>query len=85
MTMQQLHHKAREPLECARDAHGRRYIYQDPFRGFDIDLELSRFIDWRVEQGKQTLMTKVSITSAVEVSRPDFSVLDMVATRHMAD
>lgn len=53
--VQELHHQSGEPLECARDAHRGADFNQDALGGMDIDLQLSRLVDGRIEQREKTL------------------------------
>lgn len=55
--VQQLHHQTREALECARDADGGGDFDKYAFGGGDIDLEEAGFVDWGVEEGKETLQS----------------------------
>lgn len=53
--VQQLHHEPREPLEGARDPHGRVHFDEHALGGVDVDLQQPCFVEWGVEQGKETL------------------------------
>ena len=53
--MEELDHQASKPLECARDSHGWADLYKHILCGLDVDLELARFIDRRVQQGEKAL------------------------------
>lgn len=53
--VQQLDHQPREPLEGARDPHGRVHFDEHALGGVDVDLEEPRFVEWGVEQCEETL------------------------------
>ena len=55
VAMQQLHHQTGEALEGTRDAHGGVDLDEDAPRCLDVDLQLARLVDGRVEQRKQAL------------------------------
>jgi hypothetical protein len=55
VSVEQLHHQTCEALECTRDAHSRRDSDEDVLCRLNVDLQLAGLVDWRVEQGKQTL------------------------------
>jgi len=52
MSMEELHHQPRESLESARDPDRRADADEHVLGGLDVDLELARLVDGRVEQGK---------------------------------
>jgi hypothetical protein len=49
MSVQELDHESSESLECTRNAHCRADPDEHILGGVDVDLELSRLVDWRVE------------------------------------
>lgn len=53
--VQQLDHEPREPLEGARDAHGRVHFDEHALGGVYVDLEQPGFVERGVEQGEETL------------------------------
>jgi len=67
-TMKQLDHETSKSLECTWDADGWAHFDQDTFSGVDVNLKLSRLVDWGVEEGKETLQT-ISIHCDVESQR----------------
>lgn len=54
-SMKQLHHQTSETFEGAGNANGWTDLDQDTFGGVYVYLQLSGFVDRRVEQGKETL------------------------------
>jgi hypothetical protein len=63
VSVEKLYHKTSESLECTRNAHGRAHPDEDILGGLDVDLKLTRLVDWRVEEGQKTLDFKVSSSS----------------------
>lgn len=53
--MQELNHKTCKPLEGTWDAHSRRNFDQYTFRSVNVYLEFASFVDWRIQQGEETL------------------------------
>lgn len=53
--VQQLHHQAGKAFEGAGDANRRADLYQNAFGGVYINLKPAGFVDWGIEQGKETL------------------------------
>jgi hypothetical protein len=49
MSVQELDHESSESLEGTRNAHCRADPDEHILGGVDVDLELSRLVDWRVE------------------------------------
>lgn len=60
MSVEQLHHQTSESLECSRNADCWADADQHILRRLNVDLELARLVDWRVEQGEKTLCCHVS-------------------------
>lgn len=58
--MEQLHHETSESLECPRDADGWADSDEHVLGRLNVNLELAGLVDWRVEQGEQTLRSHVS-------------------------
>ena len=55
VTVQQLHHQTSEALEGTRNADGGVDLDKHAPSGLDVDLQLTRLVDGRIEQGKQAL------------------------------
>jgi uncharacterized Zn-binding protein involved in type VI secretion len=55
VSVKQLHHQTCESLEGSRNAHSGRHPDEDVLCRLDVDLQLASLVDWRVEQGEQTL------------------------------
>jgi hypothetical protein len=55
VAMQQLDHQTGEALEGTRYAHGGVDLDEHAAGGLDVDLQLARLVDGRVEQGEQAL------------------------------
>lgn len=53
--MQKLDHQTSKSFEGARDADRRADFDKNPLSGVNINLQLSSFIDWRIEKREQTL------------------------------
>lgn len=66
--VQQLHHQPREPLEGARDAHGRVHFDEHALGGVDVDLEEPRFVEWGVEQCEETLWIEGTLVLVITKS-----------------
>lgn len=60
MPVQELHHQTSEALECTWDAHSGADTDEDVACSLDVDLELARLIDGRIEEGEQALWRHVS-------------------------
>jgi hypothetical protein len=60
MPVQELHHQTSEALECTWDAHSGADTDKDVACSLDVDLELARLIDGRIEEGEQALWRHVS-------------------------
>lgn len=54
--VQQLHHQAGKTLESARNPDGRIDFDEDALGGMDVNLQFTRLVDRRVEQGQQALV-----------------------------
>ena len=59
--MEKLYHQASKPLECPRNSDCRADFDEDAFCGVNEDLKPSGFVDRRVEEGKETLIQRVSV------------------------
>lgn len=59
-----MNHQTSESLECTWDSDCWAYFDQNTLSGVDVNLQFSGLVDWRVEEGKQTL----KIVSTVVVS-----------------
>lgn len=57
--MKELHHQTSEALEGTWDADGGADRDEDSFSGVDVDLQFACLVDWRIEEGKKTLMCNV--------------------------
>lgn len=53
--MQQLHHQSSKSLKGTGYPHNWADLNENSLGGVDVYLEFPRFVDWRVEQSKQTL------------------------------
>jgi hypothetical protein len=53
--MEELDHETSESLEGTWDANGWADFDEDAFGGVDVDLKFACLVDWRVEEGKETL------------------------------
>lgn len=53
--VQKLNHQTSESLERTRDADSRADSYEHILGGLNVDLELARFVDWRIEESEQAL------------------------------
>lgn len=71
MPVQQLHHQPSEAFECTWDAHGGADTDEDVTCSLDVDLELARLVDGRIEEGEQALLRHVSYKIAMQ--RPPHS------------
>jgi len=67
MSVQQLHHQTSEALECTWDTHGGADTNEDVARSLDVDLELARLVDGRIEEGEQALWRHVSYEFAMQL------------------
>lgn len=54
--MKELDHQPSEALECTGNAHGGANFDENAFRRVDVYLELSGFVDGRIEEGKEALL-----------------------------
>ena len=54
-SVEELYHKASEPLEGTGNPDGGAYFNEDSFGGVDVNLKLSCLVDRRIEQRKETL------------------------------
>src|SRR3569833_432162 len=66
--VQELHHQAGEALESARDADRGRHLNELALGCLDIDLQLARLVDGRVQQREQTL-SRVSARASVSAAK----------------
>lgn len=66
--VQQLDHEPREPLEGARDPHGRVHFDEHALGGVDVDLEQPGFVEWGVKQGKETLWIEGTLVLVITKS-----------------
>lgn len=67
--MQKLNHQTGETLEGSRDTDRGRNLNQDTLGSMDIYLEFASLVDGRVEQGKETLVSEVSMLNADKSKR----------------
>jgi len=50
-----LDHETSESLECTWDSDRWAHFDKDAFSGVDVNLKLASLVEWRVEEGKETL------------------------------
>jgi hypothetical protein len=55
MPVEELHHKSSEALERAWNSDSRADLDEHAACGLNVDLKLAGLVDWRVQQGEQTL------------------------------
>ena len=67
MSVQQLHHQTSEALECTWDAHSGADPDEDVAGSLDVDLELARLVDGRIEEGQQALRRHVRYRVAMQL------------------
>lgn len=70
MPVEQLHHQTSKALEGSRDAHCGADPDEDVTCSLDVDLELARLIDRRIEKSEQTLYRHVSAVPSLQLPQP---------------
>jgi len=53
--MKELDHETSKSFESTRNSNSWADFDEDSFGGVDVDLKFACLVDWRVEEGKETL------------------------------